>query len=291
MKWVMNTIAMPRDLRSWMIRNSRSVSPASRLAVGSSSTPVQCSRERLARRICPPPFDPPGRTPCRGVATGAANEPQFASPRFPSVRNRAGSRRTGVSRFQCALGREIVGGIFPPGSLLPSAEEMCARFSVSRTALREAYSQLTAKALIVARPKVGTGIRPRADWNLFDPDVLAWHLQSAPTEFRLRSARAKRETDLFEIAICQLGQNVSLDLAFAKRRLVLAKPEPAQPSPDIRNAALSVHDRMMGASKAVCPEHRAWVVPSGPILHVCRAASEWPIFARSRRLGRRRGST
>jgi GntR family galactonate operon transcriptional repressor len=81
-----------------------------------------------------------------------------------------------------ALGREIVGGIFPPGSLLPSAEEMRARFSVSRTSLREAYSQLTAKALIVARPKVGTRVRPRADWNLFDPDVLAWHLQSAPTE-------------------------------------------------------------------------------------------------------------
>jgi len=81
-----------------------------------------------------------------------------------------------------ALGREIVGGIFPPGSLLPSAEDMCARFSVSRTALREAYSQLTAKALIVARPKVGTRVRPRADWNLFDPDVLAWHLQSQPTE-------------------------------------------------------------------------------------------------------------
>ncbi len=81
-----------------------------------------------------------------------------------------------------ALGRDIVGGIFPPGSLLPNADVMCARFSVSRTALREAYSQLTAKALIVARPKVGTRVRPRADWNLFDPDVLAWHLQSEPTE-------------------------------------------------------------------------------------------------------------
>lgn len=80
------------------------------------------------------------------------------------------------------LGREIVRGVYPEGSLLPNAEEMSARFSVSRTALREAYSQLTAKALIVARPKVGTRVRPRADWNLFDPDVLAWHLQSAPSE-------------------------------------------------------------------------------------------------------------
>ena len=80
------------------------------------------------------------------------------------------------------LGREIVGGIYPPGSLLPNAVDMCARFSVSRTALREAYSVLTAKAMIVARPKIGTRVRPKADWNMLDPEVLSWHLQSTPTE-------------------------------------------------------------------------------------------------------------
>ena len=80
------------------------------------------------------------------------------------------------------LGRDIVNGTYPPGSLLPTAIEMCARFSVSRTALREAYSVLSAKALIVARPKIGTRVRPKADWNMLDPEVLSWHLQSTPTE-------------------------------------------------------------------------------------------------------------
>ena len=79
------------------------------------------------------------------------------------------------------LGRDIVSGVHPPGSQLPNAEEMCARFKVSRTALREAYSLLNAKALIAARPKTGTRVRPREEWNLFDPDVLAWHMQSEPT--------------------------------------------------------------------------------------------------------------
>jgi DNA-binding FadR family transcriptional regulator len=59
---------------------------------------------------------------------------------------------------------------------------MCARFSVSRTALREAYSVLAAKALIVARPKVGTRVRPKSDWNMLDPEMLSWHLQTVPTE-------------------------------------------------------------------------------------------------------------
>ncbi len=80
------------------------------------------------------------------------------------------------------LGREIVGGVYPAGSLLPNAADMCARFSVSRTVLREAYSVLTAKAMIVARPKIGTRVRPKADWNMLDPEVLSWHLQTTPTE-------------------------------------------------------------------------------------------------------------
>jgi DNA-binding FadR family transcriptional regulator len=116
------------------------------------------------------------------------------------VRPRAASARSGAERLERrergaqpfernihlslagTLGRDIVGGVYPPGSLLPKAIDMCARFSVSRTALREAYSVLTAKALIVARPKIGTRVRPKADWNMLDPEVLSWHLQSTPTE-------------------------------------------------------------------------------------------------------------
>jgi GntR family galactonate operon transcriptional repressor len=80
------------------------------------------------------------------------------------------------------LGREIVGGVYPPGSLLPTVVKLCERFGVSRTALREAYSLLTAKSLIIARPKVGTWVRPRAEWHMIDPDVLAWHLEAGPSE-------------------------------------------------------------------------------------------------------------
>jgi len=86
------------------------------------------------------------------------------------------------SRLAGKLGQGIVAGVYPPGSLLPNAADMCARFSVSRTALREAYSMLSAKGLIVARPKIGTRVRAKADWNVLDPEVLAWHLQAAPTE-------------------------------------------------------------------------------------------------------------
>jgi DNA-binding FadR family transcriptional regulator len=76
------------------------------------------------------------------------------------------------------LGREIVGGVYPAGSLLPNVPDLCERFGVSRTVLREAYNLLSAKALIVARPKVGTRVRPKSEWHMFDPDVLAWHMEA-----------------------------------------------------------------------------------------------------------------
>ncbi len=86
------------------------------------------------------------------------------------------------SQLANSIGRDIVSGVYAPGALLPGEVEMRERFDVSRTALREAYSVLGAKSLIVARPKVGTRVRARADWNMLDPEVLAWHLQTVPVE-------------------------------------------------------------------------------------------------------------
>jgi GntR family transcriptional regulator, galactonate operon transcriptional repressor len=124
---------------------------------------------RLSKRsapVAPPPLASPH------PARRAAGLDRAASPYERNIHTSLAGR----------LGRDIVNGTYPPGSLLPTALEMCARFSVSRTALREAYSVLTAKAMIVARPKIGTRVRPKADWNMLDAEVLSWHLQTTPTE-------------------------------------------------------------------------------------------------------------
>ena len=97
------------------------------------------------------------------------------------------------SQLAGRLGQEIVAGVYPAGSLLPNAQDMCARFSVSRTALREAYSILSAKALILARPKIGTRVRPKSEWNLLDPEVLAWHLAATPSEHLVDELFALRQ--------------------------------------------------------------------------------------------------
>lgn len=80
------------------------------------------------------------------------------------------------------IGRDIVGGTYPSGARLPSEADMLEGYAVSRTALREAYSKLSAKGLISAKPKVGTVVREQIHWNMLDPEVLSWHLQTMPAE-------------------------------------------------------------------------------------------------------------
>jgi DNA-binding FadR family transcriptional regulator len=78
------------------------------------------------------------------------------------------------------LGRRIVGGTCPPGQALPNEEDLCRELGVSRTALRESVKVLAAKGLVESRPRIGTRVRANEDWNLLDPDVLAWRCATVP---------------------------------------------------------------------------------------------------------------
>lgn len=83
-----------------------------------------------------------------------------------------------------AIGVRIVRGDLEPGDPFPTEEDLGTELAVSRTVIREAVKVLAAKGLVESRPKRGTRIRPRDDWNLLDPDVLAWQLE-AGTDRRL----------------------------------------------------------------------------------------------------------
>jgi DNA-binding FadR family transcriptional regulator len=80
------------------------------------------------------------------------------------------------------IGMRIIRGDLRPGESLPSEEELGGAPGISRTVLREAIKVLAAKRLVESRPKTGTRVLPRRDWNLMDPDVLAWRLEANPDE-------------------------------------------------------------------------------------------------------------
>lgn len=79
------------------------------------------------------------------------------------------------SELAAGIGRRILDGTYPPGSLLPNEAEWGAMFGASRTAVREAIKTLNGKGLLVSRPKIGSRVEPRERWNLLDRDVMAWH--------------------------------------------------------------------------------------------------------------------
>lgn len=111
----------------------------------------------------------------RAAKTGAGDEEaDVAFVGLPPKRNANNS-------LAAVLGREIIAGLHPPGSRLPTEARLLVRFGVSRPTLREAFRALEAKGMIVSRQKVGTLVRPKSDWNMLDSDFLAWHMQAAPT--------------------------------------------------------------------------------------------------------------
>jgi len=125
------------------------------------------------------------------------------------------------------IGLQIVSGELQPGDPLPPEDELTSDLSVSRTVLREAVRVLAAKGLVRARPKTGTRVRERADWNILDPDVLSWRTEAShdlklyeeTTEVRLAieplAARiaATRATDeeVAEIAAAYAGMEAGVD--------------------------------------------------------------------------------
>lgn len=80
------------------------------------------------------------------------------------------------------LGKRIVRGDIGEGAVLPNETALGASFDVSRTALREGIKVLTAKGLLASRTRTGTRVRPRNEWNMLDPDILAWSLNSHEPE-------------------------------------------------------------------------------------------------------------
>lgn len=79
------------------------------------------------------------------------------------------------------LAQRILANEFAPGSSLPPEPDLCEIFNISRSVVREAIKVLDSKGMVTTRPRTGTIVRAREDWNLLDPDVLAWSMELEPS--------------------------------------------------------------------------------------------------------------
>jgi len=71
------------------------------------------------------------------------------------------------------LRKEIVDGVYPVGSQLPTEHELCERFAVSRYTIREALRRLREDNLVASRPRAGTLVVPRPATNSYAQEVMS----------------------------------------------------------------------------------------------------------------------
>lgn len=124
------------------------------------------------------------------------------------------------------LARFIASGRFPPNTNLPRENDLCAEFGVSRTVIREALKVLESKGLVRGRPRVGTVVRDKEDWNLLDPDIIEWMGSDFLDESLLKSvleARRAIEPAAAELAATRASAQEIADLDHAWQRMAAAE--------------------------------------------------------------------
>jgi len=94
-----------------------------------------------------------------------------------------------------------------------------------------AGQSIAAKGLVAIRPRTGTHVLPRAEWNLFDPAVLGWQSEAPPDKKLIADLMELRQT--IEPLAARLAWSTSgsrcASPATAARAASPAKPRPRQP--------------------------------------------------------------
>jgi DNA-binding FadR family transcriptional regulator len=160
-------------------------------------------------------------------------------------------RKSMHGRIVQELGMDIVSGKVPPGQRLPAEAVLCETYGVSRPVLREATRVLVAKGLVVSKPRVGSVVKPRADWHMLDPDVLYWTINSVPEgEFfnSLLTVRRIIEPAAAALAATSATSDDLARIASAYNRMEHAETASALLDPDLefhRAIMMATHNDML----------------------------------------------
>jgi DNA-binding FadR family transcriptional regulator len=85
-----------------------------------------------------------------------------------------------------ALGQGIASGHYAPGQVL-NLDGVSATYGVSRSVAREAIRVLESMGMVASRRRVGITIQPASNWDVFDPRVIRWRLDSGDRAAQLVS--------------------------------------------------------------------------------------------------------
>src|SRR5260370_3446186 len=145
------------------------------------------------------------------------------------------------------MGVEMVTGREGEGGKWAGDAEINSVFGVSRPVLRESVKTLGAKGLLSTKVRVGTVVRERAAWNMFDADVLAWHLDAGIDQRVLRDLADIRLAVEPRAAALAAERRSDADIAHLYRSIASMRREPSD-SVGFADADLSLHIAVANAS-------------------------------------------
>lgn len=119
------------------------------------------------------------------------------------------------------IGRAIVAGDLPPGHV-DTVEGLGEQTGVSRSIVREATRVLVSLGLLSAGRRVGLQVLPRDRWNVLDPAVIRWRLDSADRTAQvdeLRDLRLAIEPEATRLAAGRRSGAQATAIAEAARAL------------------------------------------------------------------------
>jgi DNA-binding FadR family transcriptional regulator len=157
---------------------------------------------------------------------------------------RAHSNHAEVAR---SIGIDIIAGRYAEGGRLPGDAELTVMFGVSRPVLRESVKTLVAKGLLTTKARVGTVVRERGAWNMFDADVLAWHLDAGIDRRFLNDLAEIRLAVEPRAAALAADRRSEVDIAELRASMARMRGE-ASDSAGFADADLALHLAVANAS-------------------------------------------
>ncbi|MEV4805610.1 FadR/GntR family transcriptional regulator [Nonomuraea sp. NPDC049421] len=165
-------------------------------------------------------------------------------------------------RVVSSLGTAIVNGELVPDDDL-DVVALQERFSVSRTAVREALRVLAAKGLVGARPRRGTFVAPRERWALLDADVLRWRFADRVDETFLDELGEVRLTVEPAVARMAALRRTDRDLADLEDALAAMRAAAGRPAADHVEADLAFHHALLRAAHNELMAQMATAIEAG----------------------------
>lgn len=151
------------------------------------------------------------------------------------------------------LTADIVSGVRPAGDMLPREVDLAAEFDVSRGVARETIRAMEERGLISVKHGKGATINEPADWDVFDPDVLAATLDSERgSEVLAEYLECRRilEVEAAGMAAERAAKRDVANLAAAMERMEETAARPASQTAEERfhEADIAFHQALIAAT-------------------------------------------